>query len=85
MLATFDAEVTRGNQTLTEVTDEMLWQNWRLKIMGQERFEKTQWDVFRDFTLNHLVHHRGQLSVYLRLLDVPVLGANGPTADEQNG
>ena len=41
--------------------------------------------VFRSFILNHAVHHRGQLSVYLRLLDVPIPNIYGPTADTQGG
>ena len=49
---------------------------------GRARFEKPKAVVLRDFTLSHLIDHRGQLSVYLRLLDVPVPGWYGPTADE---
>jgi uncharacterized damage-inducible protein DinB len=56
---------------------------WRFKVRGKLRFERPKPDVFRDFTLSHLIHHRGQLSVYLRLLNVPVPGAYGPSADEQ--
>jgi uncharacterized damage-inducible protein DinB len=56
---------------------------WRMKIRGHVRFEKPRVDVFRDFTLSHVIHHRGQLTVYLRLLDVPVPGSYGPSADEQ--
>ena len=52
-------------------------------MRGRARFEKPKAVVFRDFTLSHLIHHRGQLSVYLRLLDVPVPGSYGPTADER--
>jgi uncharacterized damage-inducible protein DinB len=52
-------------------------------MMGQLMFEKPRADVFRDFALSHLIHHRGQFSVYLRLLDVPVPGSYGPSADEQ--
>jgi uncharacterized damage-inducible protein DinB len=54
-----------------------------MKIRGHVRFEKPRVDVFRDFTLSHVIHHRGQLTVYLRLLDVPVPGSYGPSADEQ--
>jgi len=46
-------------------------------------FEKARAAVLRDFILSHLIHHRGQFSVYLRLLDVPVPGSYGPSADEQ--
>jgi uncharacterized damage-inducible protein DinB len=56
---------------------------WRFKMMGRLRFERPRAVVFRDFTLSHLIHHRGQFSVYLRLLNVPVPGSYGPTADEQ--
>jgi uncharacterized damage-inducible protein DinB len=55
---------------------------WRLTMMGRVTFEKPKAAVFRDFTLSHLIHHRGQLSVYLRLLNVPVPGSYGPTADD---
>jgi uncharacterized damage-inducible protein DinB len=51
--------------------------------MGRVRVEKPKAAMFRDFTLSHVIHHRGQLSVYLRLLDVPVPGSYGPTADER--
>jgi uncharacterized damage-inducible protein DinB len=47
------------------------------------RVEKSKAAAFKDFTLHHLIHHRGQLSVYLRLLDIPVPGTYGPTADER--
>jgi uncharacterized damage-inducible protein DinB len=62
--------------------DAALSEAWRLKIMGRVRFEKPRGAVFRDFTLSHIIHHRGQLSVYLRLLNVPVPPSYGPTADE---
>ena len=67
---------------LSRVSDADLARPWRLVMRGRVRFEKPKAAVFRDFTLSHLIHHRGQLSVYLRLLDVPVPGSYGPTADE---
>jgi uncharacterized damage-inducible protein DinB len=82
LLKTFDDKVADGKRILEGVTDADLRQAWRLKIRAKVRFEKPRADVFRDFTLSHLIHHRGQLSVYLRLLDVPVPGSYGPTADE---
>lgn len=82
LLRAFDDKVAAGNQALAGVADADLMQPWRFKIMGKVRFEKPRAMVFRDFTLSHLIHHRGQLSVYLRLLDVPVPGSYGPTADE---
>lgn len=83
LLQTFDDKVANSKQALAGATDETLMQPWRLKIMGRQRFERPKAVVFQDFTLSHLIHHRGQFSVYLRLLDVPVPGSYGPTADEQ--
>lgn len=82
LLKTFDDKVDHCKQALTGVTDAALTQPWRLKIMGKVRFERPRAAVFRDLSLSHLIHHRGQFSVYLRLLNVPVPGAYGPTADE---
>ena len=83
LLATFDDRAACCELALAGVDDGALAQPWRFKIMGRQRFEKPRAAVFRDFTLSHLIHHRGQLSVYLRLLDVPVPGAYGPSADEK--
>jgi uncharacterized damage-inducible protein DinB len=83
LLTTFDISVATCRQALLGASDATLMQSWRLKIMGRQRFERPRAVVFRDFTLSHLIHHRGQLSVYLRLLNVPVPGSYGPTADEQ--
>jgi uncharacterized damage-inducible protein DinB len=83
LLKTFDDNVARGKHAMAGVADGDLMKPWRLKMRGNVRFEKSKADVFRDFTLSHVIHHRGQLSVYLRLLDVPVPGSYGPTADEQ--
>jgi hypothetical protein len=55
--------------------DGALTRLWRLKVMGRLQLERDRADVFRDFTLSQLIHHRGQFSVYLRLLDVPVPGS----------
>ena len=83
LLKTFDDKIANGKQTLAEVSEADLVQPWRLKIMGRLQFEKPRAAVFRDFTLSHLIHHRGQFSVYLRLLNVSVPGSYGPSADEQ--
>jgi uncharacterized damage-inducible protein DinB len=83
LLETFDAKVAAGRQALAGASDATLMGLWRFKVMGRLRFERPRAVVFRDFTLSHLIHHRGQFSVYLRLLNVPVPGSYGPTADEQ--
>ena len=85
LLKTFDDHVARGKQALAGATEENLEQPWSLKIMGRTQFERPRADVFRDFALSHVIHHRGQFSVYLRLLDIPVPGSYGPSADETPG
>ena len=85
LIKTFDDNVVKGKQALADASDDTLKQPWSFKIMGRVRFEKPKAAVFRDFALSHMIHHRGQLSVYLRLLNVPVPGSYGPSADEQPG
>src|SRR5262249_24872133 len=80
---TFDDKAAICKHVLAGADDEAMMRLWRFKIMGRLKFEKSKVDVFRDFILSHLIHHRGQFSVYLRLLNAPVPGSYGPTADEQ--
>jgi uncharacterized damage-inducible protein DinB len=83
LLETFDSEVARAKQVMATSADTNVAEPWRLKMSGKVWFEKPREAVFRDMTLSHLVHHRGQLSVYLRLLEVPVPCSYDPTADER--
>jgi uncharacterized damage-inducible protein DinB len=83
LLKTFDDNVAKGKQALAGATEDTLDQPWSFKIMGRVRFEKPRAAAFRDFALSHMIHHRGQFSVYLRLLNVPVPSSYGPSADEQ--
>lgn len=83
LLQTFDDNVAKGKQALADASENTLDQSWSLKVMGRVMFERTKAAVFRDFTLSHVIHHRGQFSVYLRLLGVAVPGSYGPSADEQ--
>jgi uncharacterized damage-inducible protein DinB len=83
LLETFDDEVAKAKQVMASTADTSATQPWRLLMHGKVRFEKPREAVFRDMTLSHLVHHRGQFSVYLRLLEVPVPGSYGPTADDR--
>ncbi len=82
VLAMFDGAVTAARAALTGRTDAELMAPWTLKRGGQDLFTMPKAMVIRNFVLNHIVHHRGQLSVYLRLLDVPVPSIYGPSADE---
>jgi uncharacterized damage-inducible protein DinB len=83
LLKTFDDNVAICNRVMAGISDEKMQQPWRLKIMGEVKFERSRAEVFRDFVLSHLIHHRGQFSVYLRLLEIPVPGSYGPSADEE--
>lgn len=85
LLKTFDDNVAQGKKALAGATEERLQEPWSLKIMGRTQFERPRAEVFRDFALSHVIHHRGQFSVYLRLLDIPVPGSYGPSADETAG
>ena len=78
----FEASVREGEQWLSEMTDDRAVQSWRLSKGEREIFTKPRYTVMRSIMLNHWYHHRGQLSVYLRLLEVPVPVIYGRSADE---
>jgi uncharacterized damage-inducible protein DinB len=83
LAATLDQHVATARDSLRATSDEFLTTtNWRLKAGGQVVLDQPRHIVLRD-TLNHLAHHRGQLTVYLRLLDQPVPAIYGPSADDQ--
>lgn len=63
--------------------DQALFENWQLKHGDKVIFDLPKVAVLRSSVLNHIVHHRGQLSVYLRENDIPVPAIYGPSADEQ--
>jgi uncharacterized damage-inducible protein DinB len=83
LLKTFDDKVVKAKQALTSATDDTLSQPFSFKIMGQVRFERSKAAVLRDVAFSHVIHHRGQFSVYLRLLNVAVPASYGPSADEE--
>lgn len=82
ILKAFDQNVADAIELLQNQADERLFTTWRLKRGGQLLFEMPRWAVLRSMVINHIIHHRGQLSVYLRLLNVPLPSVYGPTADE---
>ena len=77
----FDSLVKKSRAVLAATSDAEMMAPWTLKNAGHTVFIMPKAAVFRSFVMNHMIHHRGQLSVYLRLLDVPVPPAYGPTAD----
>ncbi len=82
LLATFDKAVVEGRAALAGVSDEAMMQPWSLMQDGNVLFTMPRIACIRGMILNHIIHHRGQLSVYLRLNDVPVPSIYGPSADE---
>ena len=78
----FDKKVAAARARLAQATDPELLAPWTLKKGDQEFFTMPRIAAIRSFVMNHLIHHRGQLSVYLRLNDVPIPPIYGPTADE---
>ena len=81
ILAAFD-ENTKQTRAAMDRTDAEYLDRWTLKRGDQEMFSMPKVAAFRTFLMYHLVHHRGQLSVYLRLNEIPVPAIYGPTADE---
>ncbi len=84
ILDRFDGAVAAARKALADATPEDLQATWTLKSDGHEIFTQPKGMVVRSFVLNHNIHHRAQLGVYLRLLDVPVPGPYGPSADDRD-
>jgi uncharacterized damage-inducible protein DinB len=81
-LANFDTNVAACRAALARASDADYMVGWTLKNAGQAAFTLPRVVCIRSFVLNHIIHHRGQLSVYLRLNDVALPSVYGPTADE---
>jgi len=84
VLAAFDQHAASGRKAIAGATDAHLAKPWALLFKGQTIFTLPRVAVLRSFILNHTIHHRAQLGVYLRLNDVPVPSIYGPSADEGN-
>jgi uncharacterized damage-inducible protein DinB len=82
ILAVFDKYVPAAREAIAGATDEHLMKLWELEFDGKTFISMPRVAVLRGVVMNHLIHHRGQLSVYLRLNNVPVPGVYGPSADE---
>lgn len=82
LVATFDKNVGEAREAIAGATDEHLRQIWSLIYRGQTVLSMPRAAVLRSVVMNHLIHHRAQLGVYLRLNDVAIPGMYGPSADE---
>lgn len=83
LLALFDKNRAEARAALAAGDDAKYAGPWALLMGGQELFREARAAVLRRMVFNHLIHHRGQLTMYLRLLDVPVPALYGPSADEE--
>jgi uncharacterized damage-inducible protein DinB len=84
LLDLFDGNIATTRAALVGRSDAELMAPWSLKRDGQTIFSMPKASVWRSFVMNHIVHHRAQLAVYLRMNDVPVPSMYGPSADEGN-
>jgi len=82
LLELFDRNREAARAAIALVSDEAMQQPWSLRNAGVTFFTIPRIGAFRTFVMNHIIHHRGQLSVYYRLRDVPLPSIYGPTADE---
>ena len=82
LVSALDEAVANGRAALSHTNDDHLLTPWRFLVSGRVVSEMPRYICLRDTVLNHLAHHRGQLTVYLRLNDAPVPSIYGPTADE---
>jgi len=82
LLAMFDRNVAATRAAISGASDEHLMKPWTLLAGGHEIFTMPRTVVLRSFVMNHGIHHRAQLGLYLRLNDIPVPGMYGPSADE---
>jgi hypothetical protein len=83
LLAEFDRGAVAGREAIAKASDADFDVPWTLKRAGQVLLTTNRYGIVRSMTINHIVHHRAQLGVYLRMLDVPVPQMYGPTADER--
>jgi len=84
LLSYFDELLTEAKRSLSDVKDEEFEKEWSMTYGDETLFTLPKKQVARIFCMNHLVHHRSQLGVYLRMLDIPVPATYGPSADDEN-
>ncbi len=85
LLALFDDNYGKFRAALAGTTDEHLLEDWTLKAKGEVWFTQPRWLVLREYILNHIVHHRAQLGVYLRLHGIAVPAIYNDSAHEKGG
>jgi uncharacterized damage-inducible protein DinB len=82
LVQSFEQSLAAAREALANTTDEHLMKPWKFVVSGHVAGEQPRYIMIRDSVLNHMAHHRGQLTVYLRLCGAPVPAIYGPSADE---
>jgi hypothetical protein len=85
LLALFDSNVKKGRDALARFDDASFSRPWSLLAGGKTLWSQPRWLILKTFFLNHAVHHRAQLGVYLRLLGIPVPAVYNDSADDKGG
>jgi uncharacterized damage-inducible protein DinB len=85
LVKAFDEGAAQARAALKKTPDDAWTQNWKLSFGGKPIFDGSRFLAYRQMFLNHLVHHRAQLGVYLRLNEKPVPATYGPSADDTMG
>lgn len=85
LLTAFDAIIEKARAAIAKASDEEWQKNWKLSFQGHTIADAPRFLIYREMFLNHIIHHRAQLGVYLRLNDVPLPGTYGPSADDSMG
>jgi uncharacterized damage-inducible protein DinB len=85
LIQAFDAGAAKVRAALQATPDAAWKESWKLSFQGKTIFEGERFLAYREMFLNHLIHHRAQLGVYLRLNDKPVPATYGPSADDTMG
>jgi uncharacterized damage-inducible protein DinB len=83
LLELFDKNAKAGREAIARTTDAQFDEPWSFKAAGRTMFTQTKYLALRTSVINHLVHHRAQLGLYLRLVDEKVPSMYGPTADDR--
>ena len=82
ILSRFDADLVKARAALAASSEADLAAHWKMEWRGQTVIDAPREDVYRKWCINHMIHHRAQLGVYLRLLGIAIPGFYGPSADE---
>ena len=85
LVKAFDEGAAKARAALKNTPDDAWTQDWKLTFQGKPIFSGSRFLAYREMFLNHLVHHRAQLGVYLRLNDKPLPATYGPSADDKMG